>query len=509
MRNAGAVIKSWQKAPEILSFSTRLSLLVLFLFAHPLVAHATPILDAKKRLRLARIYAPEIHQDSIEKYGISSIAHFLKHSTLRASVRRCGLRLKRKHTYRIGPGALLLLHDRVRFSLFGRCQYNFSLFRTTKERKNNVVYQPASTSLYLQLDDHKPKTLNLLKKGERGTIPEVNFRAYSIQQNVCVKKRWFRCQKWKTKRFFIIQYFVHLAFNEACNQHEGEHEGMVVVLDANKFEQASDKASYKAAIEKMGFYGHYKTTIVKPSEVTFRETHPIAYMGAGGHALYHKPGSAEMLKSFPFEMRPWVKRICTKRKRGAFLQEHHRGGGRIYRTWEPVPHVNVQQALSILPSKPPIWHAAFPWKILPDQQLPSGTPTSSLFQPSQPSLKKARRWLKQLVPIHNICLQSRSKIGVRLCDVQGNKHTDPCCFRQLHDGFVKWVQFTGRWGRKESFASGLTGSLAAGLGRVMKRYPLGRSLGNSGPFGPRFIHQTTWNWYPVTKKPKPTPPTWR
>jgi hypothetical protein len=85
------------------------------------------------------------------------------------------------------------------------------------------------------------------------------------------------------------------------------------------------------------------------------------------------------------------------------------------------------------------------------------------------------------------------------------------------DDSTPWVNYVGRWGRHYGLFSKFpisfrfsfkpVGVCAGkfGLGWLKSRF----QVINSAPFGPKFIHQTVWNWTNFPQKPAETPKSWR
>ncbi len=587
-----------------MSLNTRL-LCLMFLCLFPWVAKASPVDDPLLRRRLALMYAPEIRQDQKEKYGIGSIPYFLVKSDLMAELRGC-TRAKRNalqthnkrngvpktnHSamaIRLGDGTWLSVRDIFQWRTDQTCDVRYAAFSTTNIKQGKRALLAAPNNLYLRFRQKDDATL--LRGAFRFAVtPEISFRVYERQVQRCKRRNIMRlCVEDTIQRFYIIQYFVPLMYNDACNIHEGEHEGMVVAVDARKFAVARTPAAFREAIQRIGYYGHYKTKVFSPKDVDFVEdTHPIGYMGSLGHALYPKPGHTDMSKNFPFEVRPWVTRICRSRGLMSRLTEWHRGNGPIYRPWrlpedpraierhgvdvpqggwldwrsvrmrgifpsprrtsppsihhktllpthKPKKVVRVLEEKSTTPLAPP---TSRPATLIPPTSRPTPlvrpqpprphtaptTPQAATPKRTRPHHKRTRphevglqplsfqekQTLSQKIAFTPRCLSPKEHPAVRVCDIQGGEANDKCCLGQMYKNHVRWVSFAGRWGNQEPFASGLRGAAAAQLGRIMKRWPLARSLGNSGPFGPRWIHQTTWHWRDPLQNPTPTPSLWR
>ena len=214
-----------------------------------------------------------------------------------------------------------------------------------------------------------------------------------------------------------------------------------------------------------------------------------------------------MRRGLSLEARQVISRVCRKRKKLPLLLEHHRGGGPIYQTWRRPRSLPKNSSLFASPhtsSRPRRGYAH-------SQRSPSSLPLPR----SRPSSQEARRVsnpaaaLPTLPALQPRCLRSDSRGTVFLCDIQSNPSNHRCCFQQALRGYLRWVQFAGRWGKQMLYASGLTGATAARVGQMIKRWPLGRSLGNSGPFGPRFLYASTWNWDPLRFPAAATSPLWR
>ncbi len=527
-------------------------------------AQASPISDPALRRRLAMLYAPEIRQDQRERYGIGSIPYFLAQSDLMAEMRGC-TRAKRNSlrsqnqrnaspkqstsalAIRVGDGTWLSVRDVFSWRTDDTCDLRYAAFSTSNTKPNQHTLLAAPNNLYLRFRQKDDATL--LRGAFRFAVtPEISFRVYERQIQRCLRRNLMRlCVEERVDRFYIVQYFVPLMYNDACNTHEGEHEGMVVTVDMRKFEAARTPEDLRKSVVRVGYYGHYKTKVFSPEQVTFVEgTHPVAYMGSLGHALYPRAGKTDMSSNFPIEIRPWVRRICTSRGLSDRLTEWHRGNGPIYRAWLPPDDPRAIERTGaempkegwldwrnirlrgIFPSPQRTPPTSMPLLIAPSPKFASkspsktnsanfGTPTPATY-PSrilaheaglQPLSIREKQLLSKKLAFTPRCLSPKEYPAVRMCDVQAGNANSPCCLGQLYKDHVRWVSFAGRWGNQEPFASGLRGAAAAQLGRVMKRWPLARSLGNSGPFGPRWIHQTTWHWLDPLKNPAPTPSVWR
>jgi hypothetical protein len=580
----------------------RWALIAWVAFALEIPAEASLVSRPALRRKLAEVYAPEIRQDREERYGIASIPFFLLQSDLMGKLRGCPRQDSRRvPSARVGRGTWLLVRDRFRWKKHARCDLRYDPFAIAARNEGGQRILPAPSNLYLRLRQRDDTTL-LRDLYRFGITPEVSFRAYERQMHWCRKRNWAMiCTQDEIRRFYVVQFFVPLMYNDACNIHEGEHEGMVLLVDAKEFEQAKTDSDFRRAVKRVGYYGHYKTKVFDPSQVEFVEgTHPVAYMGTPGHALYPKPGVTDVSLGFPVEVRPWMLRICRKRGRAEMLNEKHRGDGAIYRTWLPPGHPRAIQRPTVLstlsspsklPPSPMPSSSAQPTKEAPKiawrdwrglslrgrlgrlfrQDLPKYREREALHQPPQlaaattrpssrmalwpqeevcckgmaqgESIPETKRPTKEPIRPTSIPTQARPKrledlglipllpeeekklsaiqalsarclsplpyAGVRLCDVEASSKNPVCCLQKNGREFVRWIEFSGRWGNQEPFASGIAGAAAAQLGRVMKRWPLARSLGNSGPFGPRWIHQSTWFWQDTRRNPPPTPTTWR
>ncbi|MCB9637608.1 MAG: hypothetical protein H6728_17240 [Myxococcales bacterium] len=544
----------------------------------PLMVQASPISDPALRRKLALTYAPEIRQDQKERYGIASIPYFLMRSDLMAMLRGC-TRAKRRNIagylkkrfwsqtprVRLGRGTWLMLRDRFRWYTDTTCDVMYAPFSPGKIKNKTKTILGGPSNVFLQL--RRRDDASLLRGAYRfAVVPEISFRTYERQVLHCKRKNLFRmCVEEEVRRYYIIQYFVPLMLNDACNVHEGEHEGMAVLVDARKFLLARTPNEQREAIIKVAYYGHYKTKLYPTKKVTFVEgTHPVGFMGSLGHAIYPTSGKSDMSRNFPFEVRPWVVRICKKKKRFAYLTEWHRGNGPVYQLWKAKTGVlkrglaepaggwldwrGIRKRGLGIPSntkrpsdgkkrkalfeEDPVCCKGVPAnvKLMGTTRPASGPssrkmPTTRIFEPrpapkklrrtapheagTQPLSVKERKLLRKIPAFFDRCLSPVEQKGVRLCDVQAGPNNPTCCLQKLWREDVRWVRFAGRWGSQESFASGMTGAAAANLGRVMRRWPLASSLGNSGPFGPRWIHQTTWHWVDPTKAPAATPSVWR
>jgi hypothetical protein len=520
----------------------------------PNVRAYAPIQNARKRAHLARLYAPEIRQDKKEAFGFASIPWFLQHSLLMMQMRACGKMfpsLRKGQVWPLLPGTSLLYGRYFSVKHPAGCQLRIDPFASRPRLHKGKQYLAAPNQLFLQLRNHHPRTL-LTGRYKRLAAPEWNYHVYQAMGQRCLRKGWLRnCKKYEHRRFYVIQYFVPLMLNNACNVHEGEMEGMTILVDRTLFDAARTTEQYRKAVYKVAYAGHYENKLVKASKVTFvHGTHPVAYMGRGGHALYPKAGVTPRLKTYAVELRRLVKRTCRKRKRLWGLTEWHQGGGEIAQGWKPLP------ALSS-PWKAPSGCQWVPWlgkqlclparqirllrrnntanRLFPFQSTSKQRPTtrkagkdpvrqSPRLQSKKPLALTAAQvrqsfhrelsvqdhaTLRRIKALRPGCVLRLKRKGVRLCDVYLNKHDSDCCISEVIGRYRRWVYFAGRWGKQEAFANSLAGKTAGRFGRYFRRWPLGQSMGNSGPFGPPFIFATTWRWYNPLSTPKPTPPQWR
>lgn len=509
----------------------------LFLSLSPAFSSPLPV-DPSVRLRLARIYAPEIRTDANERYGLASPAYFISKSFLMANISDCPIAEKRGILKApLGEGSLFLVRDRM-------------VWNNTKKSCTRVYYpfvpgtvggkedRASPGHLFLQL---KARTDDILLRDEArfDAIPEINVHVQRYRHERCLQKGRLRgCKRSQTKDFYLIQYFVFLMYNDACNLHEGEQEGMIVVIDAEAFEKAKTAQEMRAAVYRVGFYQHYKTKVVKPEAAEWADiTHPVGFMGAGGHGTYPTSGKTALLPGFPLGSRNVIQKICENRRRLDRLTEYHRGNGVRYRTWLPFGHpqaLEIPSGAEVSPaSKPttlkvassrPTPKAGFVKRTLRRSRdlavrtviragrsvIRSKAPIATTDVFLSPETPEEKKLLASIPALQDRCLFSQGRPGVRLCDVMGHPQNDPCCFQDRYIGpYPRWIAFAGRWGEQELFSAKMQDkSLSWSL---MSKLPLGHSFGDSGPFGPKFIHQTTWTWdgkrFP--DRPRSTPAPWR